>query len=120
VEPGAGENLGEFHFSENRTEDLETPHEVTDEVGEPIHRFGQTDKRIGPFFIEAPHPGRNRERSYEKDPGGLSKGPTASCPKLENLQPRRRRIVGASVGFDLLHSGILDTDLLAEQLDFLM
>jgi hypothetical protein len=40
MEAGAGEDLGGFHFPEGGTEDLETPHEVGDEIGELVYRFG--------------------------------------------------------------------------------
>jgi hypothetical protein len=112
--------LGDSHFPEGRTKNLETPHEVGNEIGELVHRLRQADEGIRSFFVETSHPGRNRERSYEEDPGGLGERPAASGPKLKDGQSSRGWIMGASVGFDLLHPGILDTDLLAKELDLLL
>ena len=41
-----------------------------------------------------------------------------AAPQLEDRQPRRRRIVGPLLGFDLLHAGVLDADLLTQERDF--
>jgi len=120
VETGAGEDLGSFHFSECRTQNLETPHEVRDEIGKPVHRFGQADERIRAFLIETPHPGRDRERGHQEDSGGLGKRPTPSGAKFEGRQSLRGRIMGSSVGLELLHAGILDADLFSQELDLLL
>jgi len=120
VKTGAGENLGNFHLPEGGAEGSETLYEVSDEIGELVRWFRQADERIGPLLIETPHPGSNRERSYEKDPGSLGKGPAASGSKFQNRQSLGGRIMGASVRLELLHAGILDADLFAKEMDFLL
>ena len=120
VETSAGENLSELHFPEGGTEDLETPHEVGDEIGELVHWFGQADQGIGAFLLETPHPGGYGERAHQKDACGLGKVPAPRGRKFENRLALRRGIMGASVRLELLHAGILYADLLAKELDFLL
>src|SRR5207249_2888597 len=120
VKTGAGENLSEFHLLEGRTEDLEAPHEVGDEIGELAHRLGQADQCVRALFIETPHPGGDGEWAHEEDAGGLGEGPPTSGAKFEDRQPLRCRIMGPSVCLELLHAGILDTDLFAKELDLLL
>jgi len=119
VEARPGQDLGAFHFSESRAEDLEALHEVSDKVRKLVHRFGQTDERIRPFLVETAHPRRDREWSQQEDPSGLGERPAADGAKLEDRESRGRRIVGAFVGVELLHAGILDSDLFAQELDLL-
>jgi hypothetical protein len=120
VETRASEDLGCFDLSKGRTENPKTPHEVSDEVGKPVHRFGQTDERIRAFLIETPHPGSDGERGHQEDPGSLGEGPATCGPKLEDRQTLGGRIMWTSMRLKLLHAGILDADLLAEQLDLLL
>src|SRR5436309_1857734 len=94
VKTGAGENLSEFHLPEGRTEDLEAPHEVGDEIGELAHRLGQADQCVRALFIETPHPGGDGEWAHEEDAGGLGEGPPTSGAKFEDRQPLRCRIMG--------------------------
>jgi hypothetical protein len=70
------------------------------------------------FLIETPHPGGDGERRHQEDPGGLGERPAASGAKLENRQPLCRRIMGPSMCRKLLHAGILDSGLFAQQLGF--
>jgi hypothetical protein len=89
VEARAGENLGGFHFSQGRTENLEAPHDVTDEVGKLVHRFGQTNQGVGSFLVETPHPGGDGERAHLKDPCRLGERPGSGGSQFEDRQPRR-------------------------------
>src|SRR6266571_5341165 len=69
VESGAGEDLGDFHLPEGRTEEFETPHDVAYEVGKLVHRFRQADERVRALLIETPHPRGDGERGHQEDPG---------------------------------------------------
>src|SRR5436309_13190617 len=83
-------------------------------------RLRQTDECIGPLLIQTPHPGRDGERSYQEDPGGLGKRPAASGAKLKDRQSLGGRIMGTPVGLELLHAGILDANFFSKQLGFLL
>jgi hypothetical protein len=104
---------------EGGAEELEAFHEVSDELGKAIDRFGQLDECIRPFLVEPRRPRGNREWAHLKDSRRLGERPTANGAELEDGQSRRRRVVGSSVRLDLLHASILDADLLAQQLDLL-
>src|SRR4030095_12298806 len=104
VETSAGENLSELHFPEGGTEDLETPHEVRDEIGELVHGFGQTDQGIGAFLLETPHPGGDGEWADQEDSSGLGESPTTGNAKFEDSQPVSGWIIGPSMGLDLFHA----------------
>ncbi len=45
---------------------------------------------------------------------------TNLAARLEDGQPRRRRIVGPLLGLDVLHAGVLDADLLRQERDFVL
>jgi hypothetical protein len=98
---------------------FQAPHDVTDDLGKAIDRFGQLDECMGPFLVEPGHPGGEGERAHLKDPGRLGERPAADGTKFENGQSGCRGIVRSSVRLDLLHSGVLDADLLAQELDLL-
>jgi len=119
MEPRTGEDLGCFHLSKGRAQNLETPYEIGDEVREPVHRFGQADQGIRAFLLETPHPGSYGKRAQLEDAGGLSERPATGGTKFENRQPRGRRIMRPSVGLDMFHPGVLDADLLAQEQDLL-
>jgi hypothetical protein len=120
VEARAGENLGGFHFPEDGTQDFQALHDVVHEVREFVHRLGQTDERIRTFLIESAHPRGDGERTYQEVSGGLGERPAADGAKLKDCQSRSWRVVGSSMGLKLLHPGILDADLLAKEMDFLL
>ena len=67
VETRAGEDLGGFHVPEGGAEDFQAPHDVTDELGKSIDRFGQLNERVGPLLVEPGYPGGDRERAHLKD-----------------------------------------------------
>src|SRR5713101_8287592 len=119
METRAGQNLGNLDLAQGRAEDPETLHEVADELRELVHRLGQADERIRPLLIETPHPRSDGERSHQEDPGGLDGRPAACGTKLEDCQPRYGWIMGSSVCFELLHAGVLYSDLFAQELDLL-
>jgi len=48
VKACASKDLGNFHLPERRTENFQAPHDVPDELGKAIDRFGQLDERVGP------------------------------------------------------------------------
>jgi len=50
-------------------------------------------------------------------PGATASQKAACLPKFEDGQARRGWIIGPSVGLDLLHAGVLDTDLFAQKGD---
>ncbi len=75
VETRAGEDLGDLDLAQGGAENFEAPHEVADEVGELVHRFGQTDESSRSFLVETPHPGGDGEGSDEEYSGGLGEGP---------------------------------------------
>lgn len=72
--------LGDLHSPHSGTEELQPPHDVANEFGEPVHRLGETDESIGSLLVEARRPGGDGE----------------------------------------LHAGVLDANLLAEQLNLLL
>jgi hypothetical protein len=76
--------------------------------------------RFRPFLIETPHPGGDGERAYLEGPGRLGKRPAPSGAKLEDCELRGRRIMGPSVGLELLHAAIPGTDLFSQKLDLLL
>jgi hypothetical protein len=119
VEPGAGEDLSSFHFPESRTEKLESFHEIPDEVRKLVHRLGQANERIRSFFVEPPHPGGDGERTHQEDSSRLGEGPASGGAKFEDRQSVSGRIMGSSVGLDLLHASVLDADLLTKEMDLL-
>jgi hypothetical protein len=111
MQTGASEDLGDLHVPEGRAESFQAPHDVTDELGKAIDRFGQLDECVGPFLFESGHPRGDGERAHQEDPRRLSESPAASGAKLENGQSGCRGIVRSSVRLDLLHPGVLDADL---------
>jgi hypothetical protein len=119
VETGASENLGDLHLSEWRTESLEPLNDVGHEFGKLVHRLGQPNKCIRSLLFESSHPGGDGERAHLEYPCGLGEGPATGGTKFEDRQAVRRWIMGSSEGFDLLHPGILDMELLSEELNFL-
>jgi hypothetical protein len=60
------------------------------------------------------------EWADQEDTSGLGESPTSCGAKFEDLESRGRRIKGRSVRLELLHAGILDTDLFAKELDLLL
>jgi len=104
----------------SRTENSKTPHEVGDEVRKLVHRFGQTDERIRALLIETPHPGGDGERAQQENTSGLGESPTPCGAKFEDRQPVSGWIMGPSMGFDLLHTSILDANLLTKDLDLVL
>jgi len=57
METRPGEDLSYLHLPQRWAEDSEPLHEVGDEIGESVHRFGQADEGIRALLIETPHPG---------------------------------------------------------------
>jgi hypothetical protein len=54
VETGARKDLGGFHLPEGGTEVLQTPHQVADELGKAIDRFGSWTSASGPSSSRRP------------------------------------------------------------------
>ena len=119
AQTGASEDLGDLHFSESGAWEFQASHQVADELGKAIDRFGQLDERVGPLLIEPCHPGGDCERAHLKDPRRLGERPATDGAKLENGQSRCLGVVGSSVGLDLLHSGVLDASLFPQELNLL-
>jgi hypothetical protein len=119
MEPRTGEDLSEFHLAESRTENLESLDEVSDEIGEPVHWLRLADECVRPLLIETAHPGSDGERAHQEDASGLGEGPAADGTKFENGQSGSRGVMGSPVRLNLLHSGVLDANLFAQELDFL-
>lgn len=88
------ENPGDPDSPHGGAEDLQPPPEVADEVGEPVHRLGETDESVGPLFIEAAHPRGNGRRGDQKAHGGLGQRPATRRAKLEDGQPLGGRVMG--------------------------
>src|SRR5215510_3094718 len=120
MESRTGENLGGFHLPEGRAQSLETSYEIGDDVRKPVHRFGQTDKRVRTFLIETPHPRGDGEWADQENTSGLGESPTPCGAKFEDRQPVSGWIMGPSMGLDLFYPGILDADLFAQELDLLL
>jgi hypothetical protein len=68
VKACASEDLSDFHLSERRAKGFQAPHDVTDELGKAIDRFGQLDECVGAFLVEPGHPGGDGERAHLEDP----------------------------------------------------
>jgi len=119
VETRAGKDLSSFHFPEGRTESFQAPHDVANELGKAIDRFGQLDERIRTFLLETPHPGSDGERAHQEDSSRLGEGPATGGTKFEDCESRSRRIMGPSMRLQLFHSGILDANLFSQELDLL-
>src|SRR5438093_13734484 len=75
VQTRTSENLSDSDSSHGRAEDPQPPHEVADEVREPVHWLGETDESVGTVFVEARHPGGDGEGSHEECTCGLGEGP---------------------------------------------
>jgi hypothetical protein len=119
VKTCTGENLGGLHFPERRAEGFQAPHEVTHELGKPIDWFGQLDERVRSFLVESRRPRGDRKRAHLKNPRCLGERPAPDGAKFENGKSCCRRVVRSSVRLDLLHAGILDANLLTQELDLL-
>ena len=91
---------------------------MADEVGERVQGYRQSEKRVGPFFLQAARPGGDGEGAYEKSLGSLGEGPAASRPELQDGQAGRWRMGRTLVEFDLLHGGVLNADLFTQERDF--
>lgn len=115
VQTRTGQNPGDLDSPHSGAKDLEPSYDVADELGEPVHRVGETDKRVGTVFIETGRPGRDSEGSHEERARRLGEGPGSHRPKLQDGQALSRRVVGSLRGFEMLHAGVLDADLLAGQ-----
>jgi hypothetical protein len=112
LDPGLPSNQAQA-----RAEDSQPPHEIADEIGKPVHGHRQSEERVGPFLFQPARPRGDGEGTHEKSSGGLGEGPAAGCAEFDDRQPGRGWIIGASVGLDLFHAGVLDANLLAQERD---
>jgi hypothetical protein len=83
------------------------------EVREAVDRDGELDQRGGSALVYALHPGSNRLGTDEKGLRCLFERPTTSS--LEFQYRKRGTIVGAMVGRNAGHAGILNAQLLPKQ-----
>ncbi len=118
-EPRACEHLRDADLAEEGTEGAELLHHDSDEVREAVDRRGQTDERIRPLLVEAPHPGGDRRAGEKERPGGPSGAPAAGGPEREDRHPEIGRIAGPLCGGDEREPRVLDAELFPEQGDLL-
>jgi len=71
MQPCTNQRFGDLRFAHRRTEDLQPPDAVANEVGELVHGFADLHQGVTPFFVESSHPRCNRRRRDEKRPGRL-------------------------------------------------
>src|SRR6266581_2933869 len=91
VQTRTGQNPGDLDSPHGGAEDLQPPHDVANEVGEPIHRFRQPNESISPVVVEARRPGGDGEGSHEEGAPGLGEGPRPRGAELQDGQSLCRR-----------------------------
>jgi len=114
VETRTGENPGDPYSPHSGAKDLQPPHDVADEVGEPIHRFRQPNESLNPVLVDPRRPGGDGQGSYEKAACSLGEGPRSRGPKLQDGQAFGRRVVRSFLDINVLHAGILDAHLFTQ------
>ena len=101
----------------SRTEDLESPYQVADQLRKPIDGLSHLNERVGSFVIESLGPRGDRQRGYEEPSRGLRPRPAPGRAQFENREPLGRRVVRPALRVGPLHAGVLDAQLVAKQPD---
>jgi hypothetical protein len=111
----AGEQLSDAHLAHGRQGGFELLDELGDKVGEAIDGSSHLDERLLALVVEALHPGGNGGRGQEEAARGSGSAQAGCGAEGEDGKPLGGRIERALARRDLLHPGILDAELLAEQ-----
>ena len=107
------EHVGDADLAHRGAEHLQAAHEVDDEFRELVDGLGNLDESVRSLLVEPPHPGRDGGGSEKEVCCGLSLRPGSGGAKFEDREPFDRRVVGPTVGRDLVHASVLDALLLA-------
>jgi len=90
------------------TEHLESSHDVTNEIGEPVHGIASLDERPRAFLVQPTHPGRDGGRGDEHASGGLRHRQGPGGPQLHDGKPFGGRVVRPTLGGIEASGGIWD------------
>lgn len=115
VQACAGQGLDDFSLAHRRAKELQSPHDVPDELRELVDRLAELDQRTAVRLVGAAHPVGDGRSGHQKTPCGLGERPAAHRAKLQDGHPLDRRVMGPSVGRHVGHSRILDPQFLAQQ-----
>lgn len=93
------------------------PHEVPDEVGIAVDRFGGLDQRTFAGLIETAHPDQESLQVNEEDAGGFLQRPASGRSELQDPHALGGRVVRSATGAGPLPSAILDRQFFPQQSD---
>ncbi len=117
VESGSAEDPGDPPSPHGRAERLQPADDVPDELGESVHGLREPHQGLRSLVVEPVHPRGDGQRRHEQASSGFGERPGPRRSELEDCQPVDGRVVGPALGWDTLHSGILDPQFFSENGD---
>jgi hypothetical protein len=120
MKAGAGQHGRDSRGPHRGAQHLQAPHDVRNDVREPVDGLGRPDERGRSVLIEPDHPVGDRGLGHEEPLGRLRCRPAASGAEFEDGEALHRWIVRAVTRRDALHASVLDAQFLAEQGQFVL
>jgi hypothetical protein len=117
MQPGTGKNLSDPDLAHRRAQGFELPHQIPNEVREPVHWLSELHQATFAFLIDSPKPRFERLLIYHEDRSRLLVGPTSGCLELKDAHSLDRCVVRAFARGQPTPAGILDIQFFLEESD---